>query len=68
MSYQVEVVWNREFSWSPYGDYPIIDSAVHAAKIAENMGDGARVKKARVLNSNGDVVWQGGKFVCPRNT
>lgn len=64
MKYDVEVVWNREFHWSFWkGGFDDIDAAVQCAKAAENMGDGARVKKARVLDSEGRTRWQYGRLV-----
>lgn len=62
--YSVQVVWNREFDFVQYGGtYSTIDQAVAAAKAAENMGDGACVKKARVSDCHGKIVWQYGKLV-----
>lgn len=64
MKFYVEIVWNREFNWVPCGEPHIhLDTAIVSAKAMENMGDGARVKKARVVNEDGVVVWQYGKKV-----
>lgn len=63
--FYVEVVWNREFHFVPFGaSHSDLDVAIKAARAAENMGDGAEVKKARVVDSNGAVVWQHGKKVA----
>ena len=62
--FQVELVWNREFHFVPYGDPRLdIDSAIKYAKSLENMGDGEVVKKTRIIDENGEVVWQYGRRV-----
>lgn len=62
--FQVELVWNREFHFILYGgSYLDIKSAIKFAKEMEMSGDGARVKKTRVVNSDGAVVWAYGKMV-----
>ena len=62
-AYQVELVWNREFDFVPYGPiHANLYAAVQAAKEIENSGDGARVKKTRVINADtGRIVWAYGK-------
>lgn len=61
MSYRVELVWNREFHWVEYGPhYTMLYDAVRAAKRLMESGDGARVKKARVLDDNDRVCWHSG--------
>ncbi len=56
--YQVELVWNREFDFVPHGDgHESEKDAVAYAKAMLNMGDGSCVKKARVVDSDGKVVW-----------
>ena len=62
--YQVELVWNREFHFVPYGDtHDDLDTAISYARELENMGDGARVKKTRILDEEGEPVWQYGAKV-----
>ncbi len=62
--YFVELVWNREFHFVPYGkQYDTLNSAIAFAKSMENSGDGAQVKKTRVLDSDGKVVWVCGRRV-----
>ncbi len=62
--YQVELVWNREFDWVGHGPlYENLDAAIKAATDIQNSGDGARVKKTRVVNELGKVVWAYGKLV-----
>lgn len=62
--FQVELVWNREFDFVPFGEpHDDIKSAIKFAKETENMGDGARVKKTRIVDGNGKVVWAYGKIV-----
>ena len=58
MNYQVELVWNRSFSLVPYGEpKETLEEAIHLAKALKNMGDGARVKKAQVINiETGEVI------------
>ena len=65
MKYQVELVWNREFHFVSYGDVrDSLPEAVKYARALENMGDGACVKKTRVVESEtGNVVWEYGKRV-----
>jgi hypothetical protein len=62
--YQVELVWNREFDFVPHGS-PVedLDVAIKKAKEFENMGDGERVKKTRIVDSDGVVVWAYGKKI-----
>lgn len=58
MKYQIELVWNREFDFVPYGNP--FDTVEAAAKFASDMADsggGERVKKTRVVDEDGKVVW-----------
>ena len=56
--YQVQVVWNREFIFVNYSiPEQEFDKAKAKAKDILNSGDGARVKKYRIINSVGDVVY-----------
>jgi hypothetical protein len=60
--FQVELVWNREFDFVPYGEpYTDLDEAIKRARVLENMGDGASVKKTRIVTNDYEVVWQYGK-------
>lgn len=64
MTYQVELVWNREFEFVAHGKpYSDLDAAIRFAKEMEESGDGARVKKTRVVDETGEVVWAYGKKV-----
>lgn len=64
MTYHVELVWNREFYFVPYGEsFDSLDKAIRYARALENMGDGEAVKKTRVLNGEGKVVWANGQMV-----
>ena len=60
-TFRVELIWNREFCWSLYGnDYDTMKSAKEAAISIRDSGDGARVKEARVIdNQTEKVVWNG---------
>jgi predicted membrane GTPase involved in stress response len=68
MAYTVEVVWNRESVFVPIGSSrtPDLDVAIVRAKELENMGDGERVKKARVVDQDGVVVWQQSLWLIQR--
>lgn len=58
--YRIELVWNREFNWAPFGKpHDDLEAATSAAISIRDSGDGARVKKVRVLNDSDDVVWNG---------
>jgi hypothetical protein len=62
--FQVEVVWNREFNWVHCGTpHDSLDEAIQYARLMEESGDGARVKKTRIVDSEDKVVWQYGKEV-----
>ena len=62
--YQVELVWNREFDWVVCGsDYNTLSVAIALAKLMEVSGNGERVKKTRVVDRMGKVVWAYGKLV-----
>ncbi len=62
--FKVELVWNREFDFVSYGNpFDNINDAINFARKMENIGDGECVKKTRIVDSNGRVVWQYGKMV-----
>ena len=61
MSYEVQLVWNREFHWGTREHRDDLDEAIREAKSLLNMGDGASVKKTRVVDDGGKVVWWNGK-------
>ncbi len=56
--YQIELVWNREFHFVPFGDLKDdLESAKKYAKSLLNMGDGASVKKCQIVNAaNGEII------------
>lgn len=58
---QIELVWNREFNWCLYkGIQDNLDTAIEYAKDIRDSGDGARVKKIRVIDTDTDeVLWSG---------
>lgn len=58
--YQVEIIWNRSFIYVPYGkEHLELEKARKFAKEMLYSGDGARIKKAQVINlDTGDVVLQ----------
>jgi hypothetical protein len=54
--YQVEIIWNREFHYVPYSTPKnTMGEARELAKSLMNSGDGARVKKARIINAETGV-------------
>jgi hypothetical protein len=59
--YQVQLVWNREFNWSNYGELEDnLDKAKNLAIAMRDSGDGASVKKVQVINTeNGKVEYRG---------
>lgn len=58
--YTIELVWNREFHFCRRGEkYPTKEAAIIAAQSLLDSGDGAGVKKARVLNEEEGVIWNG---------
>lgn len=63
--YIIEFVWNREFEWVRASkSYASLDEAIKHARALEDMGDGARVKKTRILESDSErVAWQHGQKV-----
>ena len=64
MTFQIEIVWNREFHFVTHSQpHEDIEYCILRAKALENMGDGAVVKKTRIVNEQGKVVWQYGKKV-----
>lgn len=63
-TFQVELVWNREFDFVPHGKpTESLQEAINYAEAMESMGDGDRVKKTRVVDENGKVVWAYGQKV-----
>lgn len=55
--YQVQVVWNREFNWSYYGDIcDTLEKARLKAISILDSGDGTRVKKVQVINDEHEVI------------
>ncbi len=62
--YQLELVWNREFDFVPHGrPRDTLEAAIEYLKAIEDMGDGARVKKTRIVNQDGVVVYAYGRLV-----
>lgn len=62
--FQVELIWNREFNYIPFGpQFDDIELAIAYARTMENSGDGERVKGTRVIDGNGCIVWQYGQMV-----
>ena len=55
--YQVELVWNREFNWTRFSTPKnTAKQAISLAKSMLNSGDGARVKKVRVINLETELI------------
>lgn len=58
--YIIELVWNREFNWSFWQTKGDLETAKKEAISIRDSGDGARVKKVRITDSETDlVVWNG---------
>ena len=58
--FRVELVWNREFDWCAYRLYPTEERAIAGAISIRDSGDGAGVKKVRVVDTDIEsVVWEG---------
>lgn len=58
--FRIELIWNREFNWCNYSTPKnTLELAIAAAKDIRDSGDGARVKKIRVLDENDKVMWNG---------
>ena len=61
-SYQLELVWSREFTFHKFGStFENLDVAIAFAQHVECSGDGCSVKKTRIIDQNDVVVWQYGK-------
>lgn len=59
--FKIELMWNREFNWSNWtnGEDTLEKARASAIEIRDS-GDGARVKKVRVIDTEtGNVVWNG---------
>lgn len=59
-NYRLEVIWNREFRWCPFGD--AFETVEEAKKFAvdANGERGERIKDARVIEiATGVVKWSG---------
>lgn len=62
--YQVELVWNREFDFIQYGrPHEDLDQAIACARAIQDGGDGERVKKTRIVDEDGEVVWAHGRLI-----
>ena len=68
--FSVEFMWNREFHFNRHSDsFSTIEAAIKAAKALENMADRSylgeyfRVKKTRIVDEEGKVVWEYGRRV-----
>lgn len=59
--YRIELIWNREFHWVSYGkSSKTLKEANESAISIRDSGDGARVKKVRIIEIESDkVVWNG---------
>lgn len=61
-AYRAQVVWNREFFFCNVGSrFEDLDKAITFVQSIENAGDGASVKKSRIIDEEEDVVWAYGK-------
>lgn len=63
MKYQVELIWNREFHFVPYGPlHTDLKSAIKYAEALKDMGDGERVKETRIVDDDNRIVWAYGQI------
>jgi hypothetical protein len=66
--YQIQVVWNREFTFINYSTpEQEFSNAKAKAESIINSGDGARVKKYRIIDSYGNIVYPLVAKVTPKN-
>lgn len=57
---RIELVWNREFDWAFWKKANDLPTAIKEAKGIRDSGDGASVKKIRVVDDdNGEILWRG---------
>jgi hypothetical protein len=64
LRYFVELMWNREFHFVNHGGpFVTLDGAIACTKTMENMGDGECVKKTRIVDDYGRVVFENGQVV-----
>lgn len=69
VGYRIQIVWNREFAWCYYGrPFARLDDCLTVANDLLDQGDGARVKKCRIVNNHDVVVWENGRLVPPGAT
>lgn len=55
--YQVQVVWNREFDYrNVQQPQETIEKALSIAKSYKNMSDGEAVKKAQIIDIEGNII------------
>jgi len=59
MNFRVELVWNREENWCCWTNTTSLERAKEEAISIRDSGDGARVKKVRVLDDEDKVLWTG---------
>jgi hypothetical protein len=58
--FRLELVWNREFNWSTWGHDNDLNTAKKSLISIRDSGDGARVKKVRIVDTETDkVLWDG---------
>ena len=68
MLYQLELIWNREFHFVRHGKPTTnLDRCIASARQMEELGDGASVKETRIVNDDGEIVWQYGQKVNSPN-
>lgn len=54
-----ELVWNREFHFVTWCTKATLEEAKESLISIRDSGDGARVKKVRVVDEEGTVLWTG---------
>lgn len=60
MKYRGELVWNREFNWVTWTENDDLKLVKKSLISIRDSGDGARVKKVRIVENETDkVLWNG---------
>lgn len=64
-TYQIEIMWNREFHFRPHGQlWTDLERCIAQVQWLESAGDGCAVKNSRIVEpETGRVVWQYGEKV-----
>lgn len=65
MRYQIQIRWRGEMDYNAWRTESDLDAAIRVARAAQDMGDGASVKNARVYDlETGLFVWIDGRMTA----